>query len=64
MRWRLTDSHETHISAGIAVDSHGNVWDVVDNGKGAELYCLRFWPKDSNQHVWEIELCGSLCNSH
>ena len=58
LNWRWVDTFQEHTSADIAIDSHGNVWDVADVGEGAEMYRLRYWPHGSQQHIWEIDSVG------
>jgi hypothetical protein len=56
--WKWTTTDEYHFAANCATDKDGNIWDIVDDGRGAETYVLRYWPFQATKPTWELKGVG------
>lgn len=51
----------------LATNKHGDIWNIVDIGQGAENYCLRFFKKGSQLAEWHFQHIGPyviVINNH
>jgi len=56
LEWRWNTPTAMEYSANdIAIDTHGNVWQVVDTGNGAETYTLSYHKFNVDKPLWVLD---------
>lgn len=58
LRWKWNSTDVIYDASDMTVDEDGNVWDIIDESHGSELYTLRFWRKHDSTPRWTLQGVG------